>query len=78
MIYQLTDKPTNTNPSGIYQLKCNPCSNAYIGQSGRCIKVQHKEHIRYIKTNNPSSAYTLHILKNRHEYGTAEETTKIM
>jgi len=30
---QLTDKPTNTNPSGIYQLKCNTCNNAYIGQS---------------------------------------------
>ena len=34
-IYQLlTNKPTNTNPSRIYQLKCNTCNNAYIGQSG--------------------------------------------
>jgi hypothetical protein len=30
------------------------------------------EHIRYIKSNNPSSAYAVHILNNRHEYGTTE------
>jgi hypothetical protein len=40
--------------------------------------VRHKEHIRYIKTNNPISAYTLHILNNRHEYGTAEQTLELL
>jgi hypothetical protein len=31
-IYQeLSQKPNNTNPNGIYQLKCNTCKNAYIG-----------------------------------------------
>jgi hypothetical protein len=28
---QLTDKPTQNNPSGIYELKCNTCNRAYIG-----------------------------------------------
>ena len=36
------------------------------------------EHIRYIKTNNPQSAYTQHILHNRHEYGTIAETMKLL
>jgi len=78
-IYQkITDKPTNMNPSGIYQLKCNTCNNAFIGQSGISITIRHKEHIWYIWTNNPTLAYTLHILNNRHEYGTAEETPKLL
>jgi hypothetical protein len=35
---------------------------------------------RYIKTNNPVSAYALHILilNNRHEYGNAEQTTELV
>jgi hypothetical protein len=37
-----------------------------------------KEHIRYIRTNNPISAYALHILNNRHKYGTAEETLELL
>jgi len=53
---QLTEKPTNKNPSGIYKLKCNTCNNVYVGQSGGSINVRHKEHIRYIRTNNPLSA----------------------
>jgi hypothetical protein len=36
--------------------------------------VRHKEHIHYIWTNNPTSAYALHILNNKHECGTAAET----
>ena len=31
---QISKKPNNINPSGIYQLKCNTCKYAYIGQSG--------------------------------------------
>src|SRR5215469_12588855 len=51
---------------------------AYVGQSGRYINIRHKEHIRYIRTNNTTSAYALHILSNRHEYGTAEETLQLL
>jgi hypothetical protein len=50
---QLTEKPINKNPSGIYKLKCNNCNNAYIGQSDRSISLRHKEHARYIRNNNP-------------------------
>ena len=50
----------------------------YIGQSGRAIATRHKEHIRYIKTNNPVSAYATHILNSRHEYGTANDTLKLI
>jgi hypothetical protein len=41
---QLTQKPKNNNPSRTYQLKCNSCNRAYVGQSGRAITVRHKEH----------------------------------
>jgi hypothetical protein len=46
----------------------------YVGQSGRAIDVRFKEHIRYIRSNNSTSAYAAHILENRHEYGTKENT----
>jgi hypothetical protein len=77
---QLTEKPVLNNPSGIYKLRCNTCNRVYIGQSGRSIAVRHKEHLRYIRTNNPTSAYALHILNNtrRHEYGTAEDTLELL
>jgi hypothetical protein len=38
------------------------------------IAICHREHIVYIKTNNPVSAYALHILNNKHEYGSSEHT----
>jgi len=75
---QLAPKADNRNPSGIYEIKCNTCSKNYVGQSGRLITIRHKEHIRYIKTNNPASAYATHILNNRHEYGTANDTLKLI
>ena len=77
---QLTDKIANTgtNSSGIYKLKCNACNSCYVGQSGRSIAIRRKEHTRYIRTNNRISAHALHILNNRHEYGTAEETLELL
>jgi len=50
----------------------------YVGRSGRPITTRHKEHIRYIKNNNPASAYAVHILNNRHEYGTTENTLQLI
>jgi len=41
---QPTQKPKN-NPSRMYQLKCNSCSKAYVGQSVRAISLRHKEHL---------------------------------
>ena len=50
---QLYKKQNNKNPNGTYKLKFNTCNKAYVGQSGRSIDIRHKEHIRYIRTNNP-------------------------
>jgi hypothetical protein len=77
---QITDKIANTskNSSGIYKLKCNTCNNAYVGQWGRSISTRHKEHTRFIKTNNSISVYALHILNYKHDYSTAEETLELL
>jgi len=75
---QLVQKTGNKNPSGIYEIKCNTCGMNYVGRSGRPITTRHKEHIRYIKNNNLASAYAVHILNNRHEYGTTENTMQLI
>ena len=54
------------------------CNDVYVRQSGRSINVRHKEHIRYVRTNNPLSAYALHILQNRYEYGTMADTLQLL
>ena len=41
----------------------------YVGQTSRSLNIRFREHIRYIRNNNPQSAYALHILQNQHEYG---------
>jgi hypothetical protein len=38
----------------------------------------HKYHTNYIKTNNPVSAYALHILNNKHVYGNIEQTIELL
>ena len=63
---------------GVYRLKCNTCNKVYVGQSGRAITKRFKEHIRYIKTNNPTSAYVAHILQNIHEFGTEKDTMHLI
>jgi hypothetical protein len=75
---QLAQETDNTNTRGVCEIKCNTCSKNYVGQSGRPIAIRHKEHIRYIKTNNPASAYATHILNNRHEHGTANDTLNLI
>jgi hypothetical protein len=55
---------TPYNSSGIYMLSCITCNKAYVGQTSRSLKLRYKEHARYIKGNNPQSAYALHILNN--------------
>jgi hypothetical protein len=42
------------------------------------LAISHKKHVRYIRTNNPTSAYAMHILHNKHDFGTAEETLKLL
>jgi len=55
------------NKWGIYQLTCISCDLSYVGQTSRSLKICYLEHIRYIRNNNPQSAYTQHILCNQHE-----------
>jgi len=66
--------PTPHDTSGIYSLTCNACKLAYKGQTSRTLK----EHTRYIKNNDPQSAYALHILHNRHEYGPIDKTMTLL
>jgi len=54
------------------------CNKAYVGQTSRNLKQRYKEHARYIKNNNPQSAYTLPILNNQHEYGPIEITMTLL
>jgi hypothetical protein len=37
-----------------------------------------QEHMRYIRNNNPQSACGEHILQNQHEYGTMDNTMKLL
>ena len=62
----------------MYKLQCKSCNKSYVGQSGRSTEIRHHEYVRYIKTNNPISAYALHILNNRHEYGNPEHTMQLL
>ena len=77
-------RPHRQNPtsayekSGVYKLTCKTCKKAYVGQTSRNLRARHQEHTRYIKNNDPRSAYALHILNNKHEYGTMEETMTLL
>jgi hypothetical protein len=42
------------------------------------LKKRYKEHTRYIRSNNPQSAYALHILNNQHEYGPIKKTMPLL
>jgi len=57
------------NKWGIYQLTCNTCNLSYVGQTSRNLKIRFQEHIRYIRSNSPQSAFAQHILQNQHKYG---------
>ena len=63
---------------GIYGIKCCTCNQWYIGQTGRSLSTRHKEHIRYIRQNQTTSAYAMHILNNNHEYGPITETMRLL
>ena len=42
------------------------------------LKSRFREHIRYIKNNDPHSAYALHILNCRHEYGNIDDNLTLL
>jgi hypothetical protein len=64
--------------SGIYSLRSATCHLTYIGQTGRNLKTRYSKHARYIRSNNPQSAYAQHILQQRHEYGSMHETMTLI
>ena len=64
--------------SGIYKVSCKTRNKAYIGQTSRHLSQRFREHTRYIKNNDPKSAYAQHILQNVHEYGTITETMSLL
>jgi hypothetical protein len=72
-------KPTNNiQNSGIYELMCQTCRYSYIRQTSRDLHTRYKEHFRYIKNNDPKSAYAQHILDNQHEFGQVQNTMKLI
>jgi len=62
----------------VYKIICNTCHKAYVGQTSRDIRTRFWEHICYIKNNDPRSAYALHILNCRHEYGNIKDTMTLL
>jgi hypothetical protein len=70
--------PNRYSNSGVYSIKCSSCNRFYIGQTGREISTRYKEHIRSIRTNNPKSAFALHMLDNNHQYSPIEESLQLI
>jgi hypothetical protein len=56
------------NKWGIYQLTCNKCNRAYLGQTSRSLNIRFKEKIRYFRNNTLQSAYAQNFFQNQHEY----------
>lgn len=56
--------------SGIYNIKCLTFNKTNDGQTGGNLNLRYFEHIRYIRNNNPHSAYSMLILKHEHQFGT--------
>jgi hypothetical protein len=76
-----TRSPNTTHElerSGVNKMTCKTCNKAYIGQTSRNFTIRCREHITYIKYNQPQSAYAQHILRNIHEYGTPTETITLL
>jgi hypothetical protein len=59
-------------------MTCKTYNKAYVGQTSLHLTIRCREHIRYIKNNEPKSAYAQHILHNIHEYGTPTETITLL
>jgi hypothetical protein len=73
-----SDTTHDLDKSGIYKMTCKTCNKAYIGQTSQNLTIRCREHIRYIKNNEPQSAYAQHILHNIHEYITLTESITLI
>jgi hypothetical protein len=54
------------------------CNQVYVGQTGRNFRIRYEEHINNIRSNRDQSRYALHILQQNHEYGTIDQTMKVL
>jgi hypothetical protein len=50
----------------------------YVGQIIHSLKIHFQEHIRYVRNNNPQSAFAQHILHNQPEYGQMNNIMKVL
>jgi hypothetical protein len=64
--------------SGIYKITCNTCQKPYVGQTSCNLNQRFREHVRYIKNNDPHCALALHILNCRHKYGNINDTMTLL
>ena len=51
---------------------------SYIGQTSSNLNQRYREHIRYIRNNDPQSAYAQHVLQNLQEYGSITDTMSLL
>jgi chromosome condensin MukBEF complex kleisin-like MukF subunit len=73
------DKTQDYNNSGIYKFTCKTCNKSSIGQTSRNLAQIYCKHvIRYIRNNDPQSAFAQHISWNLHEYGTITDTMTLL
>jgi len=49
-----------------------------MGQTSRSLKQRYQEHVRYVRHNEPQSAYAQHILNNKQEYGPISNTITLL
>jgi len=75
---KLASNTQEQDRSGIYKLTCNTCQMLYIGQTSQSLKQRYHEHIRYVRHNEPQSAYPQHILNHKHEYGPINNTMTLL
>ena len=73
-------KPANrTDTEGkkgtIYRIPCSSCSLAYIGETGRGLKVRLREHQRDLATDNPSNALVQHARQTGHYPNLSQSTS---
>ena len=61
-----------------FTLTCSTCKLSHVRQTSHCHKQRYQTHIRYIKRNDPQSAYMLHILNNNPENGPINTTMTIL
>lgn len=75
---KIVNNTQEKNKSGNYKLTRNTWKMSYIGQTSRSLKHRHQERIRYIKHNDTQSTYPLHILNNKHVYGSTNDTMTLL